>query len=42
MDSATNGLSVAVERMRNEELVGHILLTKGERSELANVAAAKL
>ena len=42
VDSAPNGLSHPVERMRNEELVGHILLTKGERSELANVAAAKL
>jgi PhoH-like ATPase len=42
VDSATNGLSVAVDRMRGEPITGHMLLSKGERSELANIAANKL
>ncbi|MCA9595935.1 MAG: PhoH family protein [Myxococcales bacterium] len=42
VDSATNGLSVAVDRLRGEPLIGHMLLSKGERSELANIAANKL
>ncbi len=39
LDSETNGLSVAVERLKTEEIVGHITLTKGERSKLAELAA---
>jgi PhoH-like ATPase len=42
VDSSTNGLSVTADRLRGENIVGHILLTKGERSELANIAANKL
>ncbi len=42
VDSATNGLSVAVDRLRGEPLIGHMLLAKGERSELANLAANRL
>lgn len=42
VDSATNGLSVAVDRLRGEPLIGHMFLSKGERSELANIAANKL
>jgi PhoH-like ATPase len=42
VDSATNGLSVTADRLRGENLIGHILLSKGERSELANIAANKL
>jgi PhoH-like ATPase len=42
VDSSTNGLSVTADRLRGEGIVGHILLSKGERSELANVAANKL
>ncbi len=42
VDSATNGLSVAADRLKGEAMVGHIVLSKGERSELANVAANKL
>ncbi|MBK7580378.1 MAG: PhoH family protein [Myxococcales bacterium] len=42
VDSATNGLSVAVDRLRGENITGHMLLSKGERSELANIAANKL
>jgi PhoH-like ATPase len=42
VDSATNGLTIVANRMHAEPLVGHILLQKGERSALANLAAAKL
>ncbi|MFZ5894572.1 MAG: PhoH family protein [Myxococcota bacterium] len=42
VDSSTNGLSVTADRLRGEGIVGHILLSKGERSELANIAANKL
>jgi PhoH-like ATPase len=39
VDSASNGLSVAAEKFRGEKLAGHMLLAKGERSELAELAA---
>jgi PhoH-like ATPase len=39
LDSSSNGLSVAVEKLKNEDIVGHITLEKGERSKLANLAA---
>jgi PhoH-like ATPase len=42
VDSATNGLSVTADRLQGESMVGHILLTRGERSALSNVAANKL
>jgi PhoH-like ATPase len=42
VDASTNGLSFCSDRMRGESMVGHIVLSKGERSELANVAANKL
>jgi PhoH-like ATPase len=42
VDASTNGLSVTADRLRGEGIVGHILLSKGERSELANIAANKL
>jgi PhoH-like ATPase len=42
VDSSTNGLSVTADRLRGEGIVGHILLSTGERSELANIAANKL
>jgi PhoH-like ATPase len=42
VDAATNGLTYAANRMHAESLVGHIVLTKGERSALANLAASKL
>jgi len=42
VDSSTNGLSVTADRLRGENIVGHILLSKGERSELSNIAANKL
>ncbi len=42
VDSSTNGLSVAADRLRGEAIVGHVLLSKGERSELSTLAANKL
>jgi PhoH-like ATPase len=42
VDASTNGLSFCSDRMRGESMAGHIVLSKGERSELANIAANKL
>jgi PhoH-like ATPase len=42
VDSSSNGLTVAADRLKGDPLVGHMLLTKGERSALSNLAANKL
>jgi len=42
LDSASNGLSFAIERMKGSGIVGHVTLLKSERSELASLAAEKL
>jgi PhoH-like ATPase len=42
VDATSNGLAVVADRLRNEYLAGHVVLTKGERSELSNLAASKL
>jgi len=42
VDSSTNGLTVTAERLKGDSLVGHIVLSQGERSELANLAANRL
>lgn len=39
LDSQSNGLSVAVEKLKHEDIVGHVTLEKGERSKLADMAA---
>ncbi len=39
VDSASNGLTIAADRFRGEKVAGHIVLAKGERSELAEIAA---
>ncbi len=39
LDSESNGLSVAVEKLKGEEIIGHVTLEKGERSVLADIAA---
>jgi len=39
VDSASNGLTIVADRFKREKLAGHILLSKGERSELAEIAA---
>ncbi len=42
LDANTNGLTYLAERLKNEKISGHITLTKGERSNLAEVAAKLL
>jgi PhoH-like ATPase len=42
LDSASNGLVYAAERLRESALVGHVVLTKSERSDLASLAAERL
>jgi len=42
LDSSTSGLAVAVERLKGEEISGHVTLFKGERSPLAELASNKL
>ena len=39
VDSASNGLTIAADKFRGEKLAGHIVLAKGERSDLAEIAA---
>jgi PhoH-like ATPase len=39
IDSTNNGLSYVVEKFKSHSLAGHIHLTKGERSEVASIAA---
>lgn len=38
IDSYSNGLTIAVEKLKNSLLTGHITLERGERSELATLA----
>ena len=42
IDSSSNGLTFVVERFKEETIAGHITLVKGERSELAELAATLL
>jgi PhoH-like ATPase len=42
LDSNSNGLTYLAERFKDVELAGHITLVKGERSELAELAAILL
>jgi PhoH-like ATPase len=42
IDAASNGLSYVIERFKDDPLAGHITLRKGERSSLAERAAALL
>lgn len=39
LDSESNGLSLAVEKFKQELICGHVTLEKGERSALADLAA---
>jgi PhoH-like ATPase len=39
VDSANSGLTYAVEKFKGHSIAGHVTLTKGERSELAELAA---
>lgn len=42
VDATSNGLSYVVERFRTSPMAGHVTLRKGERSALAEAAAARL
>lgn len=42
LDANTNGLTYMADRLKNEKIVGHITLKKGERSEIAEIAAKLL
>lgn len=42
LDSSSNGLAYMVERLKGNDIVGHVTLARSERSELASLAAAKL
>ena len=42
LDANTNGLTYMAEKLKGEEISGHITLTKGERSVLAEIAAKLL
>lgn len=42
VDTLSNGLTYVVERFKNAAVAGHVTLKKGERSELAELAAALL
>ncbi|MFO0619331.1 MAG: PhoH family protein [Polyangiaceae bacterium] len=39
VDQASNGLSVVADRFKKEKIAAHMVLSKGERSELAELAA---
>jgi len=42
LDSSSNGLAYAVEKMKGVRLFAHVTLAKSERSELASLAASRL
>ena len=39
VDSSSNGLTYSVERLKGQDIAGHMTLSKGERSSLAELAA---
>ena len=42
LDSQSNGLTVLIDRMKEQELFAHVNLVKGERSHLAELASTLL
>jgi len=42
LDASSNGLAYCVERMKGQQMFGHMILTKSERSSLASLAAERL
>jgi PhoH-like ATPase len=42
IDATNNGLSYVVEKLKIEDISGHITLTKGERSKVATIASNRL
>jgi PhoH-like ATPase len=39
VDSASNGLTIVTDRFKGQRIAGHVVLSKGERSELAELAS---
>jgi PhoH-like ATPase len=39
LDASSNGLTYLVEKMKDQKIAGHVTLTQGERSELAEIAS---
>lgn len=39
LDASSNGLTYLVEKFKDEAIAGHVTLTQGERSELAEIAS---
>jgi PhoH-like ATPase len=39
VDASSNGLSYVVEKFKGQQISGHVTLSKGERSGLAELAA---
>ena len=42
LDVSSNGLAYLVERMKDEEITGHVTLVRGERSQVAELGARLL
>lgn len=42
LDADSNGLTYLVEKLKSEKISGHVLLSKGERSKVAELAAKLL
>jgi PhoH-like ATPase len=42
LDASSNGLTVLIEKMKGEQIVGHVSLVKGERSRVAELGATLL
>lgn len=42
VDETSNGLTHAIERLKKEDIMGHVKFQKGERSKLATIAAREL
>ncbi len=42
LDSSSNGLSYAAEKMKGFDIIGHVMLQTSERSDLASLAAQRL
>jgi PhoH-like ATPase len=42
LDASSNGLTYLVEKLKDEEIAGHVTLVKGERSQVAEMGARRL
>ncbi|MGO9137591.1 MAG: PhoH family protein [Syntrophales bacterium] len=42
LDASSNGLTYVIEKMKTEEITGHVMLLKGERSAVAELGARLL